>query len=391
MSDKQKIRILHLFGSMNCGGAETMLMNIYRNIDMSKIHFDFLVHSKEKGYYDDEIIARGGTIYYIPSQGQVGLWRYLLTLKIFLKENGPFDILHSHLDWQGGIIALAARLGGIKKVIVHSHTSSWMNSEKLKYKLLLALQKICIFFCATDFWACSQNAADFLFYKKNISQRYIQNITNAIDLDAYMAVTEGDRKNIRSQIGAVAQTLVIGHVGSITSVKNHDFLIDVANCLKNKNIDFKMVFAGKGDNSYEREIKEKINQLQLEEKIVFLGLRNDIAKVMSAFDIFILPSIYEGLAMVAIEAQASGLPCIVSQGVPRQVDMGLGLVTQLSTKNIEQWISLIMKLGNHQQCRDKQKIYDCLSQNGYNIKFSTTHIKELYLQNSMRKAESHSS
>lgn len=389
MKNHQKVRILHLFGSMNCGGAETMLMNIYRNIDMSDIHFDFLVHSKGKGYYDAEITARGGNIYYIPSQGQVGMWRYLLILKKFLKENGPFDIVHSHLDWQGGIIALAARLGGIKKVIVHSHTSSWMKSENMKYKLLLGLQKICIFFCATDFWACSQNAADFLFYKKIIKKRYIQNITNAIDIDAYMMITECDRMNVRKQIGATAKTLVIGHVGSITSVKNQNFLIDIANILKSKNVDFKMVFAGKGSNHYEIEIKEKINKLELREKIVFLGLRDDIAKVMSAFDVFMLPSIYEGLAMVAIEAQASGLPCIVSTGVPGQVDMGLGLVTQLSTKNTEQWISLIMELGNNRQYHDKQKIYDCLSKNGYNIKFSTNHIKDLYLHQSMSGVQSH--
>lgn len=378
MVDKQKKRILHLFGSMNCGGAETMLMNIYRNMDMSGIHFDFLVHSQKKGYYDDEIVARGGQIYYIPSQGKIGIWRYLCCLRKFFKEYGSAVIVHSHLDWQGGIIALGAKAAGVKRIIVHSHASSWMMNEKLKYRMVLWLQKFCIFCCATDFWACSQAAADFLFYEKFLKKRHVQFIPNAINVERYMAITEADRSDVRNLIGASVSTLVIGHVGSISPVKNQSFLVDIAACLKSREVDFKMVFVGRGDSHYEAELKQKIKDLRLEEYIVFLGHRDDIAKVMSAFDVFAFPSIFEGLGMVVIEAQASGLPCIISEGVPKQADMGLGLVVQAKHKDIGQWTSFIIDARNS-RCLDKKEIDNCLSQRGYNIKESTNQVKDLYL------------
>ncbi len=367
------IKVLHCVGKMNCGGAETMVMNLYRQIDRNKVNFNFLVHTQEKGYYDDEILELGGRIYHIGSQGSLGIRGYIHTLTRFLKEEGHFDVVHSHMDWQGGFIALAAKRAGVRKVIVHAHTSKLMNKHII-YKFLLLIQKLCIARYATDYLACSKSAEHFLFYKGLCPKEKRIIFPNAIDLLAYQAI---DRKAVRKELQIEEHTLLIGHIGSFSSFKNQLFLIKIAKKLQEDCLDFKMLLIGGGQENYKKQVIQVIRDNQLQERVEVLDVRNDIPCMMYALDLFVLPSLFEGLGIVAIEAQAAGTPCIVSEGVPKDIDMGLGLVSWVSLEREDKWIEKIEKMGIKEKV-DEEICYQAITQKGYNILESTKQIQDLY-------------
>lgn len=374
MKEEKKVRVLHCIGKMNCGGAETMLMTIYRQINKEIIQFDFLTHAKGMGCYDEEIIRLGGRINQIPSQGTVGIFRYIKVLRKFLKENGPFDVVHAHLDWQGGMIAVAARLAGVKKVIVHAHTSKLMN-QSLAYQIILRLQKVCIGIFATDYWACSREASRFLFYSALCPSAKQKIIPNAINLECYKGI---DRKGMRKLLGVDEDTLLIGHVGSLSPFKNQIFLIEVAKQLQKQKVKFKLILVGTGQVEYKCQVEKKIKAYGLQEQIELLGLREDIPSIMTALDIFVLPSLFEGLGIVAIEAQAAGVPCLVSVGVPREVDMGLGLVDYLPQQEVERWAEAIRKSKKNRRV-DLQTTYRAITECNYNIHQVITQLENEYM------------
>ena len=370
-------RILQVFGTMNCGGAETMLMNIYRNIDRNKIQFDFLVNCEDasnppKGFYDDEIISLGGRIVYIDSQGTSGLKKYISELTEFFKSHN-YEIVHSHMDWLGGTVAYAAKKAGVKKIIVHSHTMK-MSKSGVVFKAFLFLQKLFIKKCATDFWGCSEFATKFLFgnNKKSLV------IPNAIFLDKFISPDIDIVNEIKNEYKKNTETILIGHVGTFSSVKNQLFLVEIAKRLKEDNIDFSMVLVGKNDTEYAEKVFQKISEYGLEKNVFCPGLRSDIYNFMNAIDVFCFPSIYEGLGMVAIEAQAGGAYCIASDKVPESIDVGLNLTDFVSADNPENWAGKILDAVD-KKIPEKSEIFEILSYNGYDIEKSARLVEELYL------------
>jgi glycosyltransferase EpsF len=372
---KKKIRILHAVGMMNRGGAETMLMNIFRSIDRDRFEFAFITHSLETGAYDHEIKQLGGTIHYIPSLGTLGYLRYIMTLRRFILDKGPFDIVHSHLDWQGGAIAAAARFAGVKNIIVHSHSSSWQKPDTLLYRLLHSFNRFIINAFASEGWACSQEAGEFLFSKRFLESGKFRKIRNAIDLDRYRCLNKDSAILMRRTFGIPEGTLVLGHVGSFSKPKNHRFLIQIASELKNKSMDFRLLFVG--DGILRKEVTGLVNSYKLDEQVIFLGLRDDIPECMNMFDAFLFPSLFEGLGIAAVEAQAAGIPCLVSERVPHEIDMGLQLVEHLSLSSKEQWIAAIANIKKR-RCVDRALIDEKIIANGYNIHQSITEITSLY-------------
>ncbi len=353
-----------------------MLMNIYRNIDRTKIQFDFLVHCDDinnppKGYYDDEIKELGGKIFYIGSQGSLGVFKYISELKKFLKNN-PYDIFHSHMDWLGGISVFAAKLAGVKRRIVHSHTIGFKRNDIVS-KLFLALQKVLIKFFATDKWACSVDAAKFLY-----GNAKYEVITNAIALDKFILPDEEKIGEEKKNYKLSDNTIIIGHAGTFSAVKNQLFLVEVAKALHEKSADFKMVLTGKNDTDYAKKVFDKISEYGLENKVLCPGLRSDIHNFMNVIDIFCFPSQYEGLGMVAIEAQSAGVPCIVSTNVPKAIDVGVAPVVFLGTDSAELWVEKIIELSN-KKSNDKDTIKRKVAEAGYDIRVSAKQIERLYL------------
>lgn len=338
MSDKLCKRILHVVSAMHRGGAETMIMNLYRNIDREKVQFDFIVHSEKKEDYDDEIISMGGRIIKCSSLGTLGPIKYVKELSRIIKENGPFQAVHSHTDFQGGFVALAAKKAGIDKRICHSHNTQWVANPNIKHKLQMRIFKEMIDLYGTDYCACGIDSANFLFKKSKIDNKKILYLNNGIELEKFNDCMCD--KYIKKELNIKDDEIIIGHIGRFCEQKNHKHIIMIGNYLKKNNYKFKILLVGQGPLL--NEIKEMVNHYDLNENIKFLGVRKDIPSLMNIFNVFLFPSFFEGLPVVLIEAQAAGVHCLISDCITKEVDLGLNLLNYLSIeKNIEQWVEKI--------------------------------------------------
>lgn len=364
-----RIHILHCCGTMNVGGAETMVMNWFRNIDREKFVFDFLVFTEEKGVFDDEIQSLGGKIYYAPSLGNVGILGYIRSLVKVFKEIPRVDIVHSHMDWQGGFIAFAAYLAEIKKRIVHSHAMQEMFQFNLLHRFIIRISKILIRQFATDRLCCSEEAGKSLFGKKKFVV-----IKNAIDLDKFKEIDIVERNNLRTRYNITEEDFVLGCVGSISENKNQIFLLEL---LRNLEKNIKLVLVGQGN--MEQTLKEKVKEIGLGDRVIFTGLQRDVPKFASMFDLFVFPSKREGLGIVAVEMQALGIPCIISEGVPMEVDMGLDLVEQVPLENQNKWLKDIREIKKEKRDGIDWKIREQkIQQRGYDIKKSIKCLENIY-------------
>lgn len=375
-----------MVGTMNRGGAETMLMELFRNLQ-DDFHFIFLVNRKKGkqpiGDFDQEIRQLGGEIIYIDAMWDIGIHNYMKEFNSIVKKIGNVDIVHSHLNAKGGVISKAAKRCGIKRIVVHSHArltfrgsfiNIFINNTELFY------QKILINKYATDYWACSTEALDSLFYKKNQRSKRSIIINNAINLDKYLSVTHEQVLLKKSELKLPTERLVIGTIGRIAEVKNYDFIIEVLHHLKKRGFPFYFVFAGaKQNGEYSKTIFSKIKEYGLERHVKYLGLQEDLEYIYPLFDVFISPSKKEGLGMVAIEAQASGVPCLLSKGYPSKVDLGLGLVDFFESFHPDTWADAISK-GKFYKLDDKNRIGAALRENGFDVNNESQKVKQLYIE-----------
>lgn len=326
-------RLLCIVGGMNAGGAETFLMKVYRALDKTQYQMDFAVAIKDKGFYDDEILSMGGKIHHIVPKSE-GFLKNFLDIKRIVKENGYKSVLRTSQHSLSALELLAARLGGAKKLIFRSSNSSTTTGKGLD----LLLHKICKFmprFFANVRIAPSNEAAEFMFGKKCIKKGVAKIVHNGIDLNFYK-FSENGRLKIRKEFN-LEKKFVVGHVGRFNQQKNHAFLIQVFNELQKKMDEARLLLVGKGE--LESEIKELCESLNISSKVVFTGVRNDIPDIMSAMDVFVFPSLYEGMPNTVIEAQACGLPCVVSDVVTKEANIS-GYVKYVSLESsAEQWIS----------------------------------------------------
>ena len=378
---EKKLHILQVTGAMNRGGAEVMLMDIYRNISPD-VHFDFLVNvkgnnPKPQGDFDDEILRRGGRFFYIGTQWELGPIRYIREFRKVIQEIGKPDAVHIHLNAKCGVIALAARLCGIKKIIAHSHAALKFRGSFLRVLpsvIELKFQRLLIALFATDYWGCSAAANNSLFYHKGKAVV----LNNAVDVATFQSVPAAKTQELLQAFGAKEGTLVLGNVGRVVRHKKVDFIIDVLKVLNEKKIDFLFVFAGRvDDQAYLIEIMQKAKTHAVAERVLHLGDRDDVPALMSTFDLFVGPAVNEGFGLVAAEAQAAGVPCVLSKGFPQSVDMGLNLVTFLDNYQPEKWSDAILHAsGNH--CYNKEMIYQHIAERGFDAAGNARRIEQLY-------------
>ena len=330
---KMKYKVLHCLGQLNIGGAETLVMNVYRNIDTTKYQFDFLVFKKNKGYYDKEVVSKGSNIYILPSLSETGVIKYIKNLISFFSSH-EIDVVHCHMDWLGGFIAYAANKAGIKKIIVHSHAKQDMFSKNIVYKILIKFSKMLITKYATDCLACSKEAGESLFNEK------FAVLFNGIDMKKYVYPDIDKIEQIKNDLHINNDYVVLGMVGSLSENKNQEFAIKLFNKYHRSNHKSKLIIVG--DGSLRNYLENLTKELNIGDNVIFTGVCSDIAELMHTFDVFLLPSKTEGFGIVAIEAQACGIPSIVSTGVPKLVDMNLGLI-KFKDLDINSWLSLITK------------------------------------------------
>lgn len=300
------IRILHVVHGMDCGGTENIIMNLYRNIDRTKVQFDFLVHTEKRCFFDDEIEQLGGCIYHVPYYNMLNLFAYKQALHKLFSTHNEWAVVHGHLGSCACIYLGVAKKYGLY-TIAHSHN---INAKRLNIKELLYRFHAYLTRGVADFYMGCSYEAGLDRYGKTIanSQKY-KIINNGITADDYI-FNEDKRTAVRTELG-VLDRYVIGHVGRFSAQKNHNFMLEVLAELKKINTDYVMMFVGDGELRKTIELKAK--NMGIDDSIVFTGIRKDVPNVLQAMDQFVFPSFYEGLGIGLIEAQASGLPCIANK------------------------------------------------------------------------------
>ena len=360
------IRILHIVGVMNRAGLETFIMNMYRNLNRKQFSFDFLCLIKQKGAYDDEIIDLGGEIHYAQIKQYGGIMRHVYNYK-FLKNSlekyrDTYDVIHIHNyhAFDSYIIAKAAVDAKCKNVIVHSHSTSAEFHKGLHYLFRPFLNGLNI-----ERLACSQNAGKWLFGKDNIKV-----ISNGIDAKKYKYNPQV-RDICREELG-LKNCYVIGHVGRFEHVKNQLFLCKILPNIQKKISNVKLVFVGEGAERNDIESFCKENRLN---NVMFLGARSDVDRLYQAFDLFAFPSFFEGIPLSIIEAETSGLPCIVSTGVPNGIDFAKN-VYHIELDKPEIWVDIISNF--YKKDIDRSQNYNLVLMNGYDINNSCRALEQFY-------------
>lgn len=366
----QPIRILHVVTYMGRGGLETMIMNYYRHIDRNKVQFDFLVHRDFEADYDAEIISMGGQIFRVP---RLVPWSstYHKALNAFFAEHPEYKIVHVHQDCLSSIILKEAKKQGVPVRIAHSHSSS--QDKNIKYLVKLFYRRK-IAKNATHLFACGQDAGKWMF--RGASYTIVH---NAIDAGLY-SYSSVRRDRMRRELDIDANAFVVGHVGRFNTVKNHSFLLDVFAKVRERRSHSYLLLVGDGD--LRKETEAKVANMGLSKSIIFTGVRSDVPDLMQAMDCFVFPSLYEGLPLTLIEAQAAGLPCVVSDGVPVECAK-TDLVEHVSLHDgVETWADRILAKVGFLRAATKEEI----ALAGYDIEANALWLENYYLEQWKKEA-----
>ena len=355
------MRILHVVTYMGRGGLETMLMNYYRAIDRSQIQFDFLTHRDFKADYDDEIELLGGKIYHLPRLNPFNL-HYRKALGDFFDSHPEYRIVHVHQDCLSSVVLKVAKDHGIPVRIAHSHSSS--QNKDLKYPIKLVYRQFIPKY-ASHLLACGEDAGRWMF-----GGAPFQVLKNAIDTGKYLFDPE-KRRAVRKNLEIADNALLIGHVGRFSPPKNHNGLIDIFAEIKNR-VPSKLLLIGEG--KLRGEIECKVADLGLVDDVIFAGLRPDVNDLMQAMDVFIFPSLYEGVPLTMIEAQAAGLPCLISNRVPIECKI-TDCVQQLSLGvGAEVWARAAIEAAG----TPRKNTFDEIAEAGYDVKTNAKKLENWY-------------
>lgn len=310
---KKPIRILHVFQSLDAGGAESRTMEIYRRIDRTKVQFDFLIHTDKKCYFDDEIKSLGGQIFRIQRHGMLSVLNYKKAADEFFRKHRDYRIVHGHLLSSALIYLGAAKKNGIKVRIAHSRNSS--RTEISAINIIKELSRKAGRIYATHLFAVSHRAAESAFGRRKTENGAVKVIANAVDAEKYIFDTSA-REEMREVLNC-KNSLLIGHIGRFALQKNHVFLLEVFKELLKKRKDVKLILIGTGELL--STVRNECEKSEILDNVIFAGVRSDVPKLLQAMDALCFPSFYEGLPGVVLEAQAAGLPCVVSDAITKEV------------------------------------------------------------------------
>lgn len=344
------------------GGQETFIMNVFRNIDREKYEFGFVVHSNKKAYYDDEIEELGGKIYRIKSISKNPIM-HAIQLKRIIKQNN-YEIMHRHTNTSIVFIdLLVGRLCKMKKIIVHSH-SNVSTKFKLVHKILKPLLNV----LATEKVACSQEAGEWLYGKK---QKFII-LPNSINLNKFM-YNEEKRMLIR-EVNNASNKIIIGHIGRFDKIKNQIFLVEIFEKLIQKCKNVELWFLGDGEEK--ERIEEKCKEKDIADSVRFFGTIKDTYNFLQGMDLFVFPSIKEGLGIALIEAQASGLTCIVSDSIQKEAIVSKNVIQLSIDAKPEVWVETILKEIENAKLRTRKIEKEDFKK--YDIKELVSRIEKIY-------------
>lgn len=353
------IRVLQCVNNMHRAGLETMLMNYYRNMDRTKIQFDFLTHRPFRSDYDDEIVSLGGRVYYAPRLYPQNYPKYFSYMKEFFATHPEYQIVHSHIDSMSYLPLLAAKKAGIPVRIAHSHNTRIDKDFKYPLKCFFRSR---ITDVATHFFACGDEAGKFLFKNTDFTV-----IPNAVDSQKFL-FNQDVREQKRTELG-LSDKFVIANVGRFENAKNQQFLISLMPQLLEQNPNAILMLVGEG-NLLEKCVNSA-KRYGVSDKVMFLGKRSDVNELYQAMDVFVMPSLFEGVPLVGIEAQFASLPCIFSQNVPKEVNISDTAEFVPVSKDV--WIQKILNAYEH-----KPKVF-VSSESLYDIKNSYKYLNDIYI------------
>ena len=361
------VRVAQIVGDMVGGGVEAVVMNYYRHIDRTKVQFDFIIHDTSTHVPQGEIEGLGGRIFYVPNYKKLSSYKRAL-LKIF-KENN-YDIVHSHMNTLSVFPLKIAKKAGVKVRISHSHSTS--NKKEWKRNIIKNLLRPFSKKYATQYFACSEFAGRWLFGDKAFDNGEVTIINNAIDIEKFK-FNNDSRETVRKELN-IKNKFVIGHIGRFMQQKNHSFLIDIFNgVLKNREDAVLLLL---GDGPLMEEINAKVNALGITEKVMFMGNLANPEKYYNAMDCFVLPSLYEGLPVVGIEAQMNGLSCFFSSEMTKETKL-LNTTEFLTIDLIEMWVDKIIRLENN----ERYVAYELLKNSKFSINHEASKLERFYLDN----------
>jgi len=363
---EKPIRVLCVVATMNCGGTENFIMNVYRKINREKVQFDFIVNDKNEGFFYEEIKKLGGKIYYIPRLNSKNFFTVKKQWYEFFKNHSEYKVLHAHLSSYASLFLPIAKKFGLK-TIVHSHSS---DDDKNIFSIIKTILQFPLRYQADHFFACSESAAKWLYGKKIASQKALV-LSNGIDTEKYVANNDAKSRLISEY--KLENKFVVGHVGRFNTVKNHDFLIEVFNELSKIKDNAVLLLLGEGN--LKPQIEKKAIEYGLADKVIFAGLRSNVADFLQVMDCFVFPSFSEGLGIAIIEAECCGLPCFINETLPSELDINDNVCRISLNEAPTVWAqAMVDKAQKIDSDIARQNIID----SGYDIAVTTKTLEEFY-------------
>lgn len=363
-------KILHVISGMNSGGMENMIMNYYRNIDRSKFQFDFLINEPDEVFFEKEILKLGGHIYRVPFQRQNIFMNHKRVREVL--QGKKYDVIHMHQGITYYYPLKYAKQIGVKNRVIHNHGINRNFLKYLKiYNNLFARKRISSL--GNNYLSCSKEVLAHIYTDQIIKKENYTILPNSIDVEKF-CYNENSRKKIRKEFNIKEKEKVFVHIGTFTIPKNHLFLINVFSRYLKKEPNSKLILVGTGE--LEEKIKNKIKDLNLEQNVIFVGVRNDVFDILSASDIMLFPSLYEGLPLVLVEAQANGINIVSSNNVSRETQI-TELIQYVEIDSEEKWIKAIKKISKTKA--EKRKSYNKrILDTEFSIKKSVKKLEQIY-------------
>ncbi|QAS53448.1 glycosyltransferase [Halobacillus litoralis] len=360
-------KVLHIIPNTTFGGTSKLILDIYKKVDKSLIHFDFV--SFNKGELHSEFTRYGSNVEYIPYIKETGIIKHIKLIMSIIKKNGPYDAIHVHNGYKASPALFAAKISGINNRITHIHqnkvSSRWIKGlfPILKYFLnLLSTKKV----------ACSKSAGELVYSNS------FQVINNSIDLEKYDWSSLTSKADFKKEFDIPNNTLVLGHVGRFSNVKNHEFLINISEYLKSEKVPHKLLLIGKGP--LEKSIRELVKKKGLENNVNFLGNRFDVPDLVKNLDVFLLPSYFEGFSIATLEAQVLGVKSIISNNVPKEVDLNANIIKYKKLSDgAESWGREVLGMIKESPL-DEWEIKHSLKVKGLDLETTVKEFENLYFR-----------
>lgn len=368
MMMEPKCRVLQVLGSLLIGGAESRMMDVYRHLDHDAFDFDFLVFLQGEQYYETEIRQLGGKIIKCspPSMGNIAL--VFQTIRKILRD-GHYNAVHAHTSYFSGVVMLAAKMEGIPVRITHSRTTDTVRTG-LSKKAMVALGKVLISKYATIRLAISKDAGDFLFGNKAFEV-----LPNAIDTHKFLSVSTDTISTLRAKYQIPESAFVIGQIGRFYPMKNHEFTIRWFDSYRKEHPEAFLLLVG--DGYLKDSIEETVKQRAIDQYVRFTGNVDNVNEIIHLFDVMLFPSLFEGLGGVVLEAQASGVPTVMSDTLPRETDLGLGLIARCKLDDTQLWVEAVDGFRNI-KAPSENEILNAFNQHHYSLDYELSRLCAMY-------------